>query len=284
MHQLQWCRLQHRDDSLCYPLTDLWSAFLDYLVPLVLWSCAKHRPNKLIQVSGESFSQCHIQEEPENVIPIDIKGNRTRATPTSSLLALKEIIPFSCPSHLSTCCSCARALCFGDMDMKGRVQHAGRLRGTRKAGWKKKQQNKKTHHTHQKKPHKPRTTPHQSSPRPCFCEDLCYLKVAAKPFEQTALSLKRSQTVCCLLFVGGWHYFFSTAEWHWFLKNELKKWENCKYLSEHKWLCLPEREHVYLKNNHSCTGILREHTFTKAVEFPQQLMSECEQLTGLQWG
>lgn len=148
MHQLQWCRLQHRDDSLCYPLTDLWSAFLDYLVPLVLRSCTEHRPNKLIQVSGESFSQCHIQEEPENVIPIDTKGNRTRATPTSSLLAWKEIIPFTCPSHLRACCLCARALCFRDMDMKGRVQHEGRLRGTRKAGWKKSNKTKKpTTHT-----------------------------------------------------------------------------------------------------------------------------------------
>lgn len=65
-------------------------------------------------------------------------------------------------------------------------------------------------------------TPHQSSPSPCFCEDLYYVKVADKPFEQTVLSLKRSQTVCSPLLVGGWHYFFSTAERQCFLKNELQ--------------------------------------------------------------
>lgn len=39
-----------------------------------------------------------------------------------------------------------------------------------------------------------------------------------------------------------------------------KKWftrtKCCKYLSGHKWLCLPDREDVYMSNNHSCTGII----------------------------
>lgn len=84
--------------------------------------------------------------------------------------------------------------------------------GTGKAGWEQQQQKKKTRQNKH---------PHQSSSIPCFREDLCYLTISAKSFEQTVSSLRRPQTVCCPLFVRGWHYFLSTAEWQCFLKNDL---------------------------------------------------------------
>lgn len=48
-----------------------------------------------------------------------------------------------------------------------------------------------------------------------------------------------------------------------FFEKPITKWENCKYLSEHRLLCLPEREGVYMKNNHSCTGILRDNAHSQ---------------------
>lgn len=56
---------------------------------------------------------------------------------------------------------------------------------------------------------------------------------------QTVFSLKRSWTVCCPLFVGGWHYFFSTAEWQCFLKKELQNGRTANTcLSTNCFVCL----------------------------------------------
>lgn len=212
--------------SLCCPLTDLWWAFWVCFTMLV--SSAVYSPRKLIQVSGEPSTPCHTQEKSENFIYSGIGGTETR-TSTSTLFALKENIPLTCPP--STCSSCAMVLSFRDVHIKGRVQHRGRSRGTRETGWK----------------NHPNTS-YQLSPIPCFCEDLWYLKAAARLFEETFFSLKRSWTPCCPFFVSGWHYLSSTAEWQQHFEKWILKGENCKYLSEHNLFCLPEREGVYMKN------------------------------------
>lgn len=168
------------------------------------------------------------------------KGNRSRTTSTGILFALKENIPLVPPS---TCSSCAIAVSFRDVLINGRVQHRGRSRVQGKQAGKT----------------QPNTS-YQLVPIPYFCEDLWYLKAAAKPFEQTIFSLKRSWTLCCPFFVGGWHYFFSTDERQQHFEKRITKVENCKYLSEHKLLCLREREGAYMKNDHSCTGTFRDNT------------------------
>lgn len=177
---------------------DFWSC----LTTLVLLSSAVHSPNKLTRVSGESFTQCHIQEKSENFIYSGIRGTDLRQLLPA--FSLPEKKTFSSLVPPSTCCSCARA-CPLEMctARAGYSTEAGQ-----------EVQGKQAEKT------QPNTS-HQFSPIPCFCQDCWYLKAAAKPFEQTIFSLKRSGTLCCPFFVGGWHYFFSNS----ILKNELQKGE-----------------------------------------------------------
>lgn len=125
---LQWC--QHR--WVCAVPLLMWDELSGPVLPR--WCCCLVLYTA--QINTGIWWVLHPVPYPGEIRKFHLqwyKGNRSRTTSTSTLFALKENIPLVPPS---TCCSCAMALSFRDVLIKGRVQHRGRSRGTRETGWK----------------------------------------------------------------------------------------------------------------------------------------------------